>query len=154
MTKSTIFFVLFSISNLLAIFWLGYFDIYSWIASKDITYISFLIGVVYMATLLSFFFEIRSGKNSDDVFELQMFIANHLPALGLLGTVIGLMISVESISTIKIDPNEQTEIIEMMQNIFLALSTALLTTIVGLITSLLLKGQLVVMNMVHSHEVE
>ena len=81
-----------------------------------------------------------------------MYLSNNLTSLGLLGTVIGLMIAVNTIAGLNIDVSDQSTVITLMQKMFNALGTSLVTTIVGLICSLVLKLQIVILQAVSTNE--
>lgn len=152
MNKSIALWATFLVSNALAMFWLYYFNVFAFVLSADITYISFGILALYLTSLVSIYFELNSDKSFEDKFENHMFISNHLPALGLLGTVIGLMYAVNTMAGVTIDARDQGTIMNLMSSMFSGLGTALVTTIVGLITSLVLKVQLIALDTVHKNE--
>ncbi len=67
------------------------------------------------------------------------FISAQLVTLGLLGTIIGLMLSFSGFENI--DVSNPIEMKRLIQQIAGGISTALITTICGIITALLLKLQ-------------
>lgn len=154
MKKTAALYIIFSLANIVALFWLVYFDMIEWLLKVDITYLSFLIIGLYVIT--SFFLrkEANSTKPLSEKFDVHMYVASNLTAVGLLGTVIGLMIAVYAMSGLAIDVENQKSIIDLMQKMFNALGTSLITTIVGLICSLLLKLQIVTLNTVMKNETE
>lgn len=143
---------IFVLGNTIAAFWLVYMGVFAWMIQVDITFISVLVLMLYSWSILSLLHDVKSKKPFKEKFDVQYFIANHLPALGLLGTVIGLMFAVNAMSSMNINVSDQSTIIKLMQQMFTALGTALVTTIVGLITSLMLKAQILIINSVHKHE--
>jgi len=146
MNKKTRLFVIFSIINVLVAFWLSYFGFIEWINTIDFTYISFFIMFLYLMGSASLY--------QSKTYDIQMFLSNNLTSLGLLGTVIGLMVAVNAMSGLTISPDDQSSIVQLMQKMFNALGTSLITTIVGLIASLMLKYQIVCYDMVSDHETE
>lgn len=118
----------------------AYFNLHLVFLLSDITYISSIIFVVYILTSLYIGFRIAKRKFSN---EISWFITDSFTTLGLLGTVIGLIfilgkalvnVDVSNIETMK------TAIVIMSSG----MSTALLTTLAGLIATLSIKLQLVV----------
>jgi DMSO reductase anchor subunit len=125
-----------------------------WVVEKDFTFLSVFIFVLYIGSVISLWFDAKTKKSIKEKFNVQWFIANHLTVIGLLGTVIGLMVGVDSLAEIEINLEEPKEILSIIKTLFLALSTALVTTIVGLIASLLLKIQILIINSVCRNETQ
>ncbi len=153
MTKARSIWSTFLVINAMLFFWLGYYGVYEYILNTDITYISFGVMGIYLLTLASIGFELSGEKSADDKFEHQWFISNYFPALGLLGTVIGLNVGLEAIGNIEVDVKDQVAIMGIMVILIKSLGTALVTTIVGLIAMLLMKLQLKIIDEVHKNEI-
>lgn len=119
---------------------LGFFP-YLW--HGDASYLSWACFAVYV--LMTCFvgqLTCRARRGSQAFAEhlpLCWFAANTLLALGMIGTLIGFMLLLQSIQGIGANPDMQ----KIMGAMVVGFSTAGLTTIVGLACSLLLKLQLI-----------
>jgi len=134
-------------TNICAAIWLVYAGVFGWVVSHDFTYISVLIIALYVGCLVTMpFTEFDWSKSNTRRFDTQYYISGRLTQLGLLGTVIGLMVAVDGLSQLSIDVGNQSAIMGMIKLMFSALGTALITTIVGLICSILLATQLVLLD--------
>lgn len=152
MTSATKSYIMFLMANTVAFFWLGWFGIVQWINTIDITYISLFIIALYAGCVLSLNRELKSQKSKRERFKLHWYVAGRMPALGLLGTVVGLMYGVNSMASIGLDLNDSTQVIALFQKMLLSLGTSLITTVVGLICGLLMQAQILVLDTVDKHE--
>ena len=116
-----------------------YFDIHKELYKADQTKISFLILTIFILT--SIWIGVVS-KLQDRTVELGWFIAEACLALGMIGTVTGFLLMLNGAFT-QIDLSNPTTIQNSLVNMALGMSTALYTTLTGLICSLALKIQLV-----------
>ena len=116
-----------------------YFDIHKELYKADQTKISFLILTIFILT--SIWIGVVT-KLQDRTVELGWFIAEACLALGMIGTVTGFLLMLNGAFT-QIDLSNPTTIQNSLVNMALEMSTALYTTLTGLICSLALKIQLV-----------
>jgi len=116
-----------------------YFDIHKELYKADQTKISFLILTIFILT--SIWIGVIT-KLQDRTVELGWFIAEACLALGMIGTVTGFLLMLNGAFT-QIDLSNPTTIQNSLVNMALGMSTALYTTLTGLICSLALKIQLV-----------
>ena len=116
-----------------------YFDIHKELYKADQTKISFLILTIFILT--SIWIGVVT-KLQDRTVELGWFIAEACLALGMIGTVTGFLLMLNRAFT-QIDLSNPTTIQNSLVNMALGMSTALYTTLTGLICSLALKIQLV-----------
>ena len=116
-----------------------YFDIHKELYKADQTKISFLILTIFILT--SIWIGVVT-KLQDRTVELGWFIAEACLALGMIGTVTGFLLMLNGAFT-QIDLSNPTTIQNSLVNMALGMSTALYTTLTGLICSLALKIQLV-----------
>ena len=116
-----------------------YFDIHKELYKADQTKISFLILTIFILT--SIWIGVVT-KLQDRTVELGWFIAEACLALGMIGTVTGVLLMLNGAFT-QIDLSNPTTIQNSLVNMALGMSTALYTTLTGLICSLALKIQLV-----------
>ena len=142
-------------TNIITAFWLWFFGIFEYVFEMDLTYLTEIISILYVGVLLYLPFEFSFRQRTIhpyDIYARPYYIANHLPALGLLGTVLGLMFAVNAISQMDINVDNPDSIVEMMKQMFQALGTSLITTIVGIILSLFLKTELMILDAVFKSE--
>ena len=116
-----------------------YFDIHKELYEADQTKISFLILTIFVLT--SIWIGVIT-KLQDRTVELGWFIAEACLALGMIGTVTGFLLMLNGAFT-QIDISNPTTIQNSLINMALGMSTALYTTLTGLVCSLALKIQLV-----------
>ena len=116
-----------------------YFDIHRELYEADQTKISFLILTIFVLT--SIWIGVIT-KLQDRTVELGWFIAEACLALGMIGTVTGFLLMLNGAFT-QIDLSNPTTIQNSLVNMALGMSTALYTTLTGLVCSLALKIQLV-----------
>lgn len=117
-----------------------YFDMHLFFWYKDTTYISSLIAVLYYITSAFIGIETALQNKSKEVY---WFISDNMMTLGLIGTVIGFMIMVGP-AFVNIDPAQIDTVKTAITLMASGMSTALLTTLAGLIAGLFLKIQLLV----------
>ena len=116
-----------------------YFDIHRELYEADQTKISFLILTIFVLT--SIWIGVIT-KLQDRTVELGWFIAEACLALGMIGTVTGFLLMLNGAFS-EIDLSNPTTIQSSLTKMALGMSTALYTTLTGLICSLALKIQLV-----------
>ena len=116
-----------------------YFDIHKELYKADQTKISFLILTIFVLT--SIWIGVVT-KLQDRTVELGWFIAEACLALGMIGTVTGFLLMLNGAFS-EIDLSNPTTIQSSLTKMALGMSTALYTTLTGLICSLALKIQLV-----------
>ena len=110
------------------------------IYTNDLTYITFLITVVTMLTTLSlgYKFKVPDADNID----VEWFVSDVVLTLGMLGTIIGFMIMLRGTFS-SIEFNDVNSIRLALSSMSQGLFTALNTTLIGLVSSIILKVQLV-----------
>ena len=116
-----------------------YFDIHKELYKADQTKISFLILTIFVLT--SIWIGVVT-KLQDRTVELGWFIAEACLALGMIGTVTGFLLMLNGAFS-EIDLSNPTTIQSSLTKMALGMSTALYTTLTGLVCSLALKIQLV-----------
>ena len=141
----------FVLLNILAGYFLYQKEIFSLIISSDLTYISIGVIVIYILTSLSIGFKtfLRCHEDTYVSIKLEWFIRSELAALGLIGTIIGLMF-VLGPTFAGINPQASDTITNALSTISLGVGTALWTTITALTGAVLLGVQL--MNLEHSQD--
>lgn len=108
--------------------------------NTDVTKLSFLTIGLWLATSVLIGY---GSYNQKTVYDTAWFIAESCMTVGMIGTVIGFMLMLGS-SFINIDPSNIESMKQVITEMAAGMSTALLTTLTGLIASLFLKIQIVV----------
>jgi len=115
-----------------------------WLVSlytNDLTYITFVITVITVLTTLSLGYKF---KVLDAVsVNVEWFVSDVVLTLGMLGTVIGFMIMLQGTFS-SIEFNDAHSIRLALSSMSQGLFTALNTTLIGLVSSIILKVQLTV----------
>ena len=120
---------------------------YEFILANDFTYLSFVNLVILVVTSLWVGIQVvRKVKRGTD---LQWFLADTVLSLGMVGTLFGfLMVLYSTFDGIDVtDTDSMRGAIESLAN---GMGTALLTSLVGLVSSIIMKLQLVILE--DSHE--
>ena len=118
-----------------------YFNVHSLLYYADVTKLSFLIIIIFMFT------SIWIGRKTyiDDPehqIDVGWFIAESCLALGMVGTVTGFLYMLGTAFE-NIDITVATTLQDALASMAKGMSTALYTTLTGLIASLIIKVQLV-----------
>jgi len=114
---------------------------------KDATMITYLITVIFGATTLSLGYKSFLKKQFDN--EVEWFVSDAVLTLGMIGTIIGFMIMlVGTFDTVEFTAVENIRAV--LSSMSKGLYTALSTTLLGLISSVILKIQLVTYNATNS----
>jgi len=114
---------------------------------KDATMITYLITVIFGATTLSLGYKSFLKKQFDN--EVEWFVSDAVLTLGMIGTIIGFMIMlIGTFDTVEFTAVENIRAV--LSSMSKGLYTALSTTLIGLISSVILKIQLVTYNATNS----
>ena len=108
--------------------------------TNDLTYITFLITVVTMLTTLSLGYKFKVPDDLD--VDIEWFVSDVVLTLGMLGTIIGFMIMLRGTFS-SIEFNDANSIRLALSSMSQGLFTALNTTLIGLVSSIILKVQLI-----------
>ena len=121
-----------------------YFDLHINLWQEDQTKISF--GILLLWSISTIFIGIWHTKKTQfeihNLSKIGWYLAETSLALGMLGTLSGFLLMLGTAFT-NIDVNDTATLQTALTNMALGMSTALYTTLVGLIVSLFLKSQLV-----------
>ena len=124
----------------------NYFDMIMFVWESDFTKISFVISFIFVITTAVIGFKMvqtERGKREPVGYEKEWMASEHLLSLGLLGTVCGLAYTfISSFENLDIGNVEAAQ--EVITVMALGLGSAMTTTIVGLVCSMILKSQLVI----------
>ena len=109
--------------------------------TNDLTYITFLITVITVLTTLSLGYKFKVPDALD--VDIEWFVSDVVLTLGMLGTIIGFMIMLQGTFS-SIEFNDTNSIRLALSSMSQGLFTALNTTLIGLVSSIVLKVQLIV----------
>ena len=124
---------------------LYYFNMHSQLYHADVTKLSFLIIVIFVFTSVWIgrkTYDLESTSVIDDKIDVGWFIAESCLALGMVGTVTGFLYMLGTAFE-NIDITDATTLQDALASMAKGMSTALYTTLTGLIASLIIKVQLV-----------
>jgi len=121
---------------------LVYYDVYTFLLDNDFTYIS--IVNLTILTLSSFWvgFDIANGRTKGR--DTQWFLADSVLSLGMVGTLFGFLIVLYS-TFHGIDVGDTESMKKAIETLASGMGTALITSLVGLIASIVMKLQLVIL---------
>ena len=124
---------------------LYYFNVHSLLYYADVTKLSFLIIIIFMFTSIWIgrkTFDLETTSVVDDTIDVGWFVAESCLALGMVGTVTGFLYMLGTAFE-NIDITNATTLQDALASMARGMSTALYTTLTGLIASLIIKIQLV-----------
>ena len=124
---------------------LYHFNVHSLLYHADVTKLSFLIIIIFMFTSIWIgrkTFDLEKTSVTDDTIDVGWFVAESCLALGMVGTVTGFLYMLGTAFE-NIDITNATTLQDALASMARGMSTALYTTLTGLIASLIIKIQLV-----------
>ena len=124
---------------------LYYFNMHTLLYYADVTKLSFLIIIIFMFTSVWIgrkTYDLETTSVIDDKIDVGWFIAESCLALGMVGTVTGFLYMLGTAFE-NIDITDATTLQDALASMAKGMSTALYTTLTGLIASLIIKVQLV-----------
>ena len=124
---------------------LYYFNVHSLLYYADVTKLSFLIIIIFMFTSIWIgrkTYDLDTTSVVDDTIDVGWFVAESCLALGMVGTVTGFLYMLGTAFE-NIDITNATTLQDALASMARGMSTALYTTLTGLIASLVIKIQLV-----------
>ena len=124
---------------------LYYFNMHSQLYHADVTKLSFLIIIIFIFTSVWIgrkTYDLETTSVIDDKIDVGWFIAESCLALGMVGTVTGFLYMLGTAFE-NIDITDATTLQDALASMAKGMSTALYTTLTGLIASLIIKVQLV-----------
>ena len=119
-----------------------YFDLHIDLYAGDQTKISFLILSIFILTSTWIGWCTKKSEHQYQNIDTGWFVSEACLALGMIGTVTGFLLMLSG-AFANIDLANTATIQTALSNMALGMSTALYTTLVGLICSLTLKIQLI-----------
>ena len=122
-----------------------YFDMHKNLYEADVTRLSFLILIIFGCTSVwigSLTYRVGILKDNEQRAEVGWFISESCLALGMVGTVTGFLIMLGTAFE-NVDVSNAITLQNALSDMAVGMSTALWTTLIGLICSLIIKVQLV-----------
>lgn len=117
------------------------FGLVDFILATDITYLSFVVFAMWVFGTAQIAYLGIENKNNYDT---PWFISESCLSVGMIGTLIGFIIMLGS-SFANVDPGNIDSMKSLITSMAAGMSTALVTTLVGLVASLALKIQIVIL---------
>lgn len=118
-----------------------YFGAIDFLIASDSTYLSFVVVAMWALGTLQILY---ISFNSAGGFDTPWFIAESCLSVGMIGTLVGFMLMLGS-SFGNIDPSDINSMKAVIASMAQGMSTALVTTLTGLVFSLGLKVQIAVL---------
>lgn len=122
-----------------------YFDVHKSLYDADITRLSFLILFIFGCTSIwigSLTYKVGVLEDYNQRSEVGWFISESCLALGMVGTVTGFLIMLGT-AFANVDVSNAVTLQKALSDMAVGMSTALWTTLIGLVCSLVIKVQLV-----------
>ena len=122
-----------------------YFDIHKNLYEADITRLSFLILIIFGCTSVwigSMTYRVGVLEDYDQRSEVGWFVSESCLGLGMVGTVTGFLIMLGT-AFANVDVSNAVTLQKALSEMAVGMSTALWTTLIGLVCSLIIKVQLV-----------
>ena len=133
------------VSICFASFFIYTFNWFEALYNSDQTKISFLILIVFIiASITTGYLSYKKTINFEKLSNYVWFSSETMVTLGLIGTVAGFLLMLSSAFD-NLDVKNVENVQEVITDMSLGMSTALCTTLVGLVCSVLTKIQMVIL---------
>ena len=122
-----------------------YFNIHKDLYAADVTRLSFLIISIFICTSIwigTKTYKVGIQQDYNQKSDVGWFISESCLALGMVGTVTGFLIMLGT-AFANVDVTNAATLQQALSDMATGMSTALWTTLVGLVSSLIIKVQLV-----------
>ena len=122
-----------------------YFDVHKLLYEADVTRLSYLIISIFICTSIWIgikTYRVGIQQDYNQKSDVGWFISESCLALGMVGTVTGFLIMLGT-AFANVDVTNSATLQQALSDMALGMSTALWTTLVGLVCSLIIKVQLV-----------
>jgi len=122
-----------------------YFDVHKSLHESDITRLSYLIISIFLCTSIwigTKTYKVGIQQDYNQKSDVGWFISESCLALGMVGTVTGFLIMLGT-AFANVDVTNAATLQQALSDMAIGMSTALWTTLVGLVSSLIIKVQLV-----------
>ena len=122
-----------------------YFDVHKSLHESDITRLSYLIISIFLCTSIwigTKTYKVGILQDYEQKTDVGWFVSESCLALGMVGTVTGFLIMLGT-AFANVDVTNAVTLQQALSDMAIGMSTALWTTLVGLVCSLIIKVQLV-----------
>ena len=122
-----------------------YFDVHKSLHESDITRLSYLIISIFLCTSIwigTKTYKVGILQDYEQKSDVGWFVSESCLALGMVGTVTGFLIMLGT-AFANVDVTNAVTLQQALSDMAIGMSTALWTTLVGLVCSLIIKVQLV-----------
>ena len=122
-----------------------YFDVHKSLYESDITRLSYLILIIFGCTSVwigTKTYRVGILQDYEQKSDVGWFVSESCLALGMVGTVTGFLIMLGT-AFANVDVTNAVTLQQALSDMAIGMSTALWTTLVGLVCSLIIKVQLV-----------
>ena len=123
----------------------AYFNFIQFLYAHDLTKLSVAILALFAATSSVIGYKLwkeRDVKKKKYGYDVEWFVSEMMISLGMIGTVIGFIYMLYSVFS-SLNITDTMAVQESLGKMAQGMGTALLTTLVGLVSSVLVKSQLV-----------
>ncbi len=142
MTKAFLQWWLFFVLQIIILAAAYVYELHLYILNNDQTYISFILIAIWLLTSSRIGY--KMGKKITTSNEKFWFVAETCMAIGMMGTVLGFILMLGGSNLASIDPTDVEGMKNVIGQLASGMSTALLTTLTGLIVSVSLRTQLMI----------
>lgn len=139
MTQKFLMWWLVTVTQIIAIGLAIFYDAIPFVIENDITKLSFVIFAMWLFSTMLVGYKVWVA---DEDFDKPWFVAESCMTVGMIGTVIGFILMLGN-SFAEIDPGNIESMRTVIVDMATGMSTALLTTLSGLIAGLFIKIQIV-----------
>jgi|TARA_B100001079_G_C16269075_1_gene451288 hypothetical protein len=122
-----------------------FFDIHKHLYEADVTRLSYVILFIFACTSIWIggkTYQVSIKEDYSQSSEVGWFVAESCLALGMVGTVTGFLLMLGT-AFANVDVTNSATLQQALSDMAVGMSTALYTTLVGLVSSLIIKVQLV-----------
>lgn len=119
-----------------------YFDLHTYALEHDKTYLTFVLLAMWFFTSLKLGQRIYKQSETSD--ERYWFIAESSMSVGMVGTVVGFIMMLDGSNLAAVDPSDTEAMKAIIGQLASGMSTALITTFMGLVVALALRVQLII----------
>ena len=142
MTKAFLQWWLFFVLQIIILAAAYVYELHLYILNNDQTYISFILIAIWLLTSTRIGYKMLKGNKTSN--EKFWFVAETCMAIGMMGTVLGFILMLGGSNLASIDPTDVEGMKNVIGQLASGMSTALLTTLTGLIVSVSLRTQLMI----------